>query len=135
MALRAQLLDADGVPATRIFFAVDEATAAQVAGADGGRASDVAEYHYTSPGRAGQAWRARGTIDPDYGRLEASLTASTGPWTDIGAGSLADPSSAGTAKTLWLRYVAHRWSPSIVSPDFYFEIGLYFDGAAAVDED
>ena len=78
----------------------------------------------------------RGEINATYGRLEASLTSNTGPWTNIGAGgSLADPSSEGTAKTLWVRYVCHRWNPSVVNPSLRFELGLYAKGTSAFDED
>jgi hypothetical protein len=134
--VRAYLLDADDVPATRLFFAVDEASEADMLGADVGRASDdVAEYYYDSPGAAGQAWRARGLVDPEYGRLEASLDSGVGPWTDIGnGGELADPSAAGTPKTVWFRYVAHRWETT-ANPDMEFVVGLWALGRAAVDED
>lgn len=137
MAIRAFVTDADGNPVTRLVFYVDEATTAQMAGPDAGRAgAELAELHYTSPGTTGQAWKATGTIDATYGRLEASLTSDTGPWTDIGAGgSLADPSSAGTPQTLWVRYVAHRWNPSDANPDSRFDLALSFLGSAAVDED
>lgn len=127
------LLDADSVPVTRIAFFVDEATLAQMGGADSGRASPVAAFTYESPGLTGQAWHAPGTLNATYGRLEASLTSSSGPWTNIGTGSLADPSPAGTAKTLWVRYVAHRWSTT-VNPSLAFTLGLYVRGKAALDE-
>lgn len=126
-------LTQDDIPLTRIVFYVDEATAAQVAGPDTGRASAVDSADYVSPGATGQAWRAVGEIDATYGRLEASLTSGTGPWTNISAGSLADPSAVGTARTLYLRYVAHRWGTD-VNPSMRFELGLYTRGKAAVDE-
>ena len=127
-------LTIDDVPVTRLPFYVDEATLALMGGANAGRASAVTALDYTSTGATGQAWRAVGTLNATYGRLEASLTSSTGPWTDIGAGSLADPSAAGTPKTLWVRYVAHRWNPSDANPSLRFDLGLYVRGKAAIDE-
>lgn len=123
-------------PLTRIVFAVDEATSAEMAGASQGRpAPESAEIRYTSPGRSGQAWRATPAIDPAYGRLEASLVGPTGPWTNIGAGgSLADPSAAGTARTLWVRFVAHRWQTT-ANPDLAFELALTAAGMAGIADD
>lgn len=123
----------DDIEVTRLAWYVDEASEDEAAGPDSGRASIVEALEYVSPGISGQAWRAAGDIDPTYGRLEASLTSDTGPWTDIGAGSLADPSAAGTPKTLWIRYVAHRWETQ-VNPSERFELGLYARRTAPLDE-
>lgn len=120
-------------PVTRLSYDVDEASEDDVAGADAGNASDVDAISYTSPGVSGQTWYASG-LDPAFGRMEGSLTSDTGPWTDLASG-LADPSSEGTSKTLWLRYVAHRWAPDDDNPRMRFVLSLRAKSAADTDSD
>lgn len=129
----------DGVPISRLYLSLDEATEAEVASVDGGRVwvdgvtGEPWQVHYTSPGVAGQAWRAI-NVDPAYWRLEASLASNAGPWTDLTAGTLADPSPAGTARVLYWRAVSLRWAPSDANPDDSFEVWLSAPGPAGVDE-
>lgn len=133
MAFPTFLLASNLDPVTRITFAVDEATDLEVASGDAGRpATRIAEVHYQSPGVAGQAWKCVPALDDTYGRMEGSLTSNTGPWTDLATG-LADPSSADTAKTLWVRYVGHRWETT-ANPDQGFTLGLYSDQTGNLDE-
>jgi hypothetical protein len=121
--------------ATRLFFAVDECTADELASADAGRPSDVVGLHFAGSGRPDAAWHAYGTIDDTYGRLEASLVSDTGPWTTISdGGSLADATAEGVAGVLRVRFVSHRWG-TLVSPDAVFTLGQYSEGAGALDED
>jgi hypothetical protein len=126
-------LDEFGNPCTRLYYDVDEASEAQMLEAQAGKASDVDLITYTSPGVSGQAWFQSG-LDSDFGRLDGSLVSETGPWTDL-AGGLADPSAAGTAKTLWLRYVAHRWAPADDNPRQRFVLTLRSRGVADTDSD
>jgi hypothetical protein len=127
------ITDPDDVPVFRLFWSVDEATALQVAGADGGRvADDVVELHYTSPGAAGQTWKAYG-VNATYLRVDGSLTSDTGPWTDLATG-LADATAEDAAGTLWVRVVALRWAPGDENPELSFSLRLAAPGAAAIDE-
>jgi hypothetical protein len=126
-------LDEYGSPVTRLYYDCDESSEAQLLEAQAGNPSVVEYITYRSPGNSGQAWYVSG-LDASFGRLDGSLTSDTGPWTDL-AGGLADPSSAGTAKTLWLRYVAHRWAPDDDNPRQSFSLTLRSRGEADTDSD
>lgn len=118
---------------TRLFYDCVEATADQVAGADGGRPSDVSALEYVSPGISGQAWSTVG-LDPTYAILQVSLTSSSGPWTDLTTGSLADASAEGTSKTLWIRLLTKRWAPADDNPTMDFTLRLGYTGNADIED-
>lgn len=118
---------------TRLFYDAVEASAAEVAGANGGKPSEVWALSYASPGISDQAWSTVG-LDDTYAILQGSLISSSGPWTDLTSGSLADPSAEGTAKTLWIRLLTKRWAPADDNPTFDFWLRLGYLGYSPVEE-
>lgn len=108
---------------TRSFFAGVEATALQVAGVDGGRVLGTGHVQLVSPGVDDQALRAVG--DTTYAYMRASLTSSSGPWTNVSTGSLAVAAGEGVTVDVWYQAVAKRWASAtpIVRPSFSFRLG------------
>jgi hypothetical protein len=113
----------------RVPYHADEATAAQAAGADAGRVLTVVELVFTSPGWDDMELVAIGG-DSDYCILYASLTAGTGPWTDITTTPLAVVAAEGVEVSVWLRPLVKRWSPGTENPDLDWSLWVKHRGAA-----
>lgn len=95
---------------TRLVCHGVEATAAQEAGADGGRVLGVIALEIASPGIANQALALIG--DAAYATVRASLTSDTGPWTDLDGATIPDATPTGETIQVWLQPLAKRWGSS-----------------------
>lgn len=125
------ITDENGEPCIRLRYECTEATAAQAAGADGGRPSSVQQLTFTSSGHPTERIRAAG-IDPAYAVPEGSLDGPTGPWTDLTAG-LATGAAVDDEVDVWVRLIVKRWG-TMLNPHIDATLFLGSVEPAAIDE-
>lgn len=132
MAIERRFKTTDGIDVTRLALHETEATSAQAAGADGGRTSSVQRLQFVTPGFSNSQLVAisNDSNASTYCVVQASLTSSSGPWTDISSGALSVSASAGTTVDVWLRLLTKRWNPSLVNPRIHWDIRLRAKGNA-----
>ena len=129
-------LAATGQEVTRIPLAQDEASAAEAAGADSGKPGTVITLHLTMPDPAIHTFElvALPSVagSATYATAQGSVTSSSGPWTDLATTPLALTGSPGSVKTIYLRLLTHRWSPSLVNPDLQWSVRVRAVAAASI---
>lgn len=126
------VVDQNGEPVTRLRFECTEATTAQAAGPDGGRATAVEHLVVTASGLPTERVTAPG-VSATYAIPQASLVSDAGPWTNIASGSLAVGGVAGDEVDVWVRLIIKRWG-TVLNPHIDATIRVGAVEPAAIDE-
>lgn len=126
------VVDQNGDPVTRLRFECTEATAAQAAGLDGGRATAVEHLVVTASGLPTERVTAPG-VNATYAIPQASLVSDAGPWTNIASSSLAVGGVAGDEVDVWVRLIIKRWG-TLLNPSIDATIRVGAVEPAAIDD-